>query len=818
LSTLPIVLGLVVAIVVAVIAIRPWSRDAKRDGAEASAAPSAIARPAAPPPRTPAIEVPADAPGWIAQPNAPKRRLAGSVLLDGAPAANVVVRVTSELSAVGLVPVLEQRSDANGRFDFGMQPAREFVVSAAVPQRLAAIEKIDLRAGDRSLILAITSCTVSLYGKVLDAAGGPIAGARILREDAIGAETDAHGNYDLCVPPAAPQREQLLVVARANGYGAISMIVAPSGRTMHDFILTPEATLAGRVIANERPVAHAKIVVEPDDAIGRYDEQPATTIAITDERGAFRITGLAGGRHRVAAFGRGVRAPPTVVVVEPGETKDVTLAARGEAIVRGRVLHAGQPVAGARVAIATKTHDASADSAVSQADGSFVLDRAPLGSVTFTTAPFRAPVKSFELAPGDNEIVLDVAPLAVVRGTLRHGKAPAALGRITLLGPTRIAAAADATGNFEVPGLEPGDYTIYAWTAARDAYVVDRKLSVTLGETRLDLDLIAGARFTGVVVDREARPVRGAYVAFYNNTNEGRCITDERGAFACTGFGPGTFDVSILSSASGGIELPIVDGKPTSLVSQEGKHVDGLRFVVGADDRRSIAGRVLDPAGAPIPDVTLRAMGNAYEGGAWMPLPKAVTNLDGAFQIANLAAGTYSLVAHMPDGSKAIRHDIAAGARDVTITVGPACAPPPPRDPKSKPASRVAWANSIELVGWDAPKAVAIGERFDVTLYFRVLRPLDRTWKIFVHAESGKQRANFDHDPAEGRCPTSLWKPGDLVVDRVAARFTDIHEPGRYTLWIGFFVGVAGRWQNLDVEAADRDANDRIPLATIEAR
>src|SRR5262249_29499559 len=128
---------------------------------------------------------------WLAQDGAPSRALTGRVVMDGAPAAGALVRLIADP-----LPVRELTVDAAGRFDFGEQLPREYTLGAWLPGRLAAIRHVDLRDpnGPREIELVLGDCVASLYGKVLDAAGTPIARAELLREGAIGGETDAAGN------------------------------------------------------------------------------------------------------------------------------------------------------------------------------------------------------------------------------------------------------------------------------------------------------------------------------------------------------------------------------------------------------------------------------------------------------------------------------------------------------------------------------------------------------------------------------------------------------------------------------------------------
>jgi hypothetical protein len=123
----------------------------------------------------------------------------------------------------------------------------------------------------------------------------------------------------------------------------------------------------------------------------------------------------------------------------------------------------------------------------------------------------------------------------------------------------------------------------------------------------------------------------------------------------------------------------------------------------------------------------------------------------------------------------------------------------------------------IRLIGYDMPARVSRGETFEMTLYYEVLAPVSRNWKVFVHIDRGRDRFNGDHEPAEGVCGTRYWQKGDIVVDRfeVSAGGTG-HPRGEHQVWTGFFVGSRGSWTNMEVsEADDADPQHRVRLGTI---
>ncbi len=820
-----------VAVLVAVLVIAARRDEARVGGAGASSAAQVAAatnratRPAElgdPFARVAAIA--ADKPpGWIAQEGVPARRIAGRVVDGGKPAVGALVRLTSELSLAGMVPALEQRTDAEGRFDFGEHVARPYAVGAAAPDRLAAIHRVDLRdPGLRSdaLELALLLCAGAYHGRVLDVGGSPIAYAQLRREDVIGTAADADGRYELCVLPSAERVEQLRVVVRAHGYGAVTIERAPAGRVRRDIVLTPEAVIAGRAL-DERgaAVADAKIWLEPDlDGRRPPSEQSAMLLAVTDAEGRFRFSGVHGGRHRLDGASRGRTAERQTLVVAAGaDVGDVALVMRATGRVRGRVTRGGQPVAGALV---HAPGDLS-DTAVSQPDGTFVLDRVAAGEQRLVATPFlvKRPEVIDVVGGAEQEVELEVAVQASVSGTVRRNGAPVPYARVNLSGPTPVSQQTDGEGRYRVDGLRAGTYGFYVDDKRRRAYNRGGGLEVKEAAHHVfDFELEAGARVTGVVVDGRGQPVVEVMVLFASrNGDEGRCMTDALGAFDCaTMNGEGAYTARVFPSDHETVAFPFVGAPPPPVTLADGNaQVDGVRLVI--DPRRlAIHGRVVDDAGRPVADVPVHAWGDGVRRDRWSQAPSGVTDVDGGFVIDALAPGAYELEVEALDGSRNPRSVAQAGARDVALVVArPTCTEASrsyrlrtePDGIGARPPARVVWgerAERIELVGWDVPATVKRGQPFEIVVYFRALAPLDRPWKVFVHVDSVRDRARHlaDHEPLNGECPTAAWQPGDLLVDRVTTTIRDTLPAGSYAMWIGFYTGWPPRWRNLEVHTA----------------
>lgn len=128
----------------------------------------------------------------------------------------------------------------------------------------------------------------------------------------------------------------------------------------------------------------------------------------------------------------------------------------------------------------------------------------------------------------------------------------------------------------------------------------------------------------------------------------------------------------------------------------------------------------------------------------------------------------------------------------------------------------VNFDNKVELIGYDMPRRVGRGDSFEMTLYFKVLKPVGGSWKVIGHIDRGNMRINADHDPIGGRCATSFWQEGDYIVDTFTVAAGDISFPkGPYQVFTGFFQGGSGNWTNMKVVSGNADQTDRVPLGTI---
>ncbi len=110
------------------------------------------------------------------------------------------------------------------------------------------------------------------------------------------------------------------------------------------------------------------------------------------------------------------------------------------------------------------------------------------------------------------------------------------------------------------------------------------------------------------------------------------------------------------------------------------------------------------------------------------------------------------------------------------LTIAPAYARPPITSavPPSAQAVNITYSDALQLLAYElSQRSASPGEQVSVKTYWRALKPLTADYSIYVHLfgregpEGEPQRlAQLDTYPGNGTYPTSLWQPGEIVVDR----------------------------------------------------
>jgi protocatechuate 3,4-dioxygenase beta subunit len=597
------------------------------------------------------------------QVNVGERAIGGIVLFEGKPLAGATVRLSSRVTK------LERTSDSAGRFDFGPLPAAIYNVTADKPKLTSAWQWIDLRhprpfVKPDEMRLVLHACTASLFGIVRDAASGVIAGAHVGPTPDSGVETNAAGEYELCVDVGSQR-----VVVTADGYATHHDSASAYGRLRRDFALVPEAIVAGRVVrASDRSaVPNALVTVRRDYGTEEH--------ATADDQGRFRIVGLEAGTYAVTARAeRLASARPALVTAEMGEPGDEVLCTVEDAFrVAGKLVADGEPVAGMTInlsAIEPQQMRSFPLNAITQPDGTFVIDhvvpgeyRLSISGVEFTTKPANVVVKTADV----NDIALEIEKLGSISGRLtRNGKpVDSTWVRATSERGRGSSGYANHDGRYEIVSLPAGTFETYAQSERDGVFTHGPTITLARGEHRtgVDLDLNLAGKISGKVVDQNGAPVANAYLRFslLGGADYGAATTEQDGSFTAAALsGGGDYVYEVRASERSPVRFEPANGRrrfPPIAVRDGDTHVSGVVITVRRE-LLSIAGRVVDDDHRPLANVVVAL--DMPERGITM------TGDDGAFKLDGLAPGTYGLHAQAV-GRRTQLDDIAAGKQDLEI-------------------------------------------------------------------------------------------------------------------------------------------------------
>jgi RNA polymerase sigma-70 factor (ECF subfamily) len=651
-KTVTIALLLLALLIGAVFVISRQSSRSRGDYATSS--PSS-----AHPPPTTLVERPA----MFAQPGIGRRHVRGRVISDGVPYHGAAVQLVHDQTEIVLT---ETKSGADGTFDLGEHAADVFVVIASAPDRAALPVYVDLRTSKAPDVeLRLVGCS-HVSGAVVDGSGAPIGHARIRRNGvpAPVVETDATGHYDLCTHYGSTTLHY-----SASGYQSLLVTLDVAATTSRNVVLIPEATVAGKVVtADDSPVAGAWVVIDPSDH-GNERNAPVTGFSAAD--GTFRITGVSPGRNLVAGFAPGMRSThKQEVVIGAGQvTENIVVRLAPSATIRGVVVAGGAPVADAGVGIKIGNRDETGVLAVTQADGSFVIDRAPRGDVALYVANHNvlAP-RSVHIDDRQNTVRIEVQRMGAVRGRVLRQNAPVVNAQVNCL---RSIVFTDAGGNYICDGVDDGPQLLSAYASPGEWGRAT--VTVTRGETaNLDIPLTFSATICGHVVDERGAPVPGIEVRVAERTtnDDGKDTSAADGAFCARELTGGTYDVAAY--AGGRVLEPLTPLPAVTLGATEAKSIT----IAVAAPRLTISGSVSDPHGAPVVDSIVRIVTADKLGtpdfDSRSPSSLALTDEAGHFAVSRLAAGEYTVIATARDGSSVTRSPVTAGARDVAITLASA--------------------------------------------------------------------------------------------------------------------------------------------------
>lgn len=506
-----------------------------------------------------------------------------------------------------------------------------------------------------------------ISGVVLDAIGGPIAGARIsARGAAAGSELDVtsisagSGEFRLRLPMGSCQ-----VSVEAEGYARVLHELYSPARDVR-LLLSPESAIVGRVVseAEQQPVAGVTVTAKKSDG------PPYSLLSsVSDATGAFALRQLPAGTHHLEALSPAFRGERISVDVGAADTvTGIELKVTSATTVRGAIRAGGAGCAAGILEISGPV------ALISTADaaGKVEVQGVPPGSYELTaTCPSALPFREL-LVVGNGPISRswELETGIVVRGSVETAAGrPLADAVITWTrggeatqdgaAPARPAqessCVSDVHGEFVCSGLEPGHYAGALHVQGKlQSAAPELHLQGPMGSARIQVRADASGTIRVNVDDGTNAP--GAAIAVFACSRQGAPLLAQREGqgFLLTGLPLGTYGVHLGSGeCTGAIEAPLT-------LERDGQVVN---VTLTPPPLAGVRGRLLDSAGAPVPDAWVRA---SDPHPAWALLlegaPAVMTDAEGEFSVSGLLPGRYEVLAYA--GSHAARQSVELAPGD----------------------------------------------------------------------------------------------------------------------------------------------------------
>jgi hypothetical protein len=535
-------------------------------------------------------------------------------------------------ASAGTVPQPESPEDlgARGTADAGSTP-----LLAQVPTQEDGVLEVDVVAGGQP----VPGASVRLYWR----------GARDPNLDEVSwrlastGTTDAKGRVRLASRPGS-----YLVAVHAPGYAALRRdVVRPLGEALTHLRLTLEAgqSLTGRTVVRGRnePLPMVELVLTAHGReleIWQRAEAPAEerVYASSDERGNFRVDGLATGGYLLEARAPGY-ARKVLRQVKVPTAGPLTVALEEASVIEGFVEDSrGRPASGAEVQVGSR----SASQVVTTGEGGGFSVEVEAGiHVLSARRGDEAGSLDKPVVVSTGKTVRDVrlrlGPGATLEGLVvaKSSGAPVAGAHVDVspLGNSGDSgrAVTDDTGHFSVSGLAPGSYDVVV-NAPGFTQLIRRGPTVAPGERfSLELQLSGSGTVEGHVRDAAGQPVTGARVAGGSTGDApAETRTDAEGAYRIEGLSTG---VQYFRASREGATL----GATRSVEVTEG---GTARLDFTLEETGTVEGVVRSTSG-PLPSEPLSVMAFAEARNGAGPSSMGRTEVD--------ASGNFRLT--LPEGS-----------------------------------------------------------------------------------------------------------------------------------------------------------------------
>lgn len=559
-------------------------------------------------------------------------------------------------------PETWRRADGEGRFSLG-GPPDDRSLAPQVEALAPGYSRGSLPAGPAELVLALEPADRILSGRVQDAGGEPLAGARIEVSDrdrrfSFTATTGEDGAYRLTGLPSSPLWAR---VSKATYLPAKEPLNPAFAELRRDFTLEAGRLLVGQLVGSRgQPIAGGEVALA-----GASSNEPDEPLGLTDREGRFELGTLEPGRHLLVFTAPGLVRLELPVEL-PAAEDDLDLGAiemAEQESFGGRVVDEdGEPLEGAAV-FAWRGEEGRElllewptwrrPDATSGADGKFDLPGLAAGESIGVEirAPGRPPIfaKNVAVVAGEGPDFVVPRGAALEVEVLGSGREPLAGAAITLvrLGVDQFEnfQLTDRDGRAVYPALPAGPLELRI--ESRDYGVYRRQLELERGENA-SVQVVLGEDGTvldGRVFLPDGLPATGftVFVDTGDRTTPPPAFTrvDEAGFYHLEGLPTGTVAVEVSGT---GKYAPIYRRR----VSLEGAQ-NQLDIDLPEASVREIAVRVVAEDGQPLEGVGVTIYYKRRKGGI-ISLSRR-SDGDGLALFSRMPAATYEIMVWAPDPS-----------------------------------------------------------------------------------------------------------------------------------------------------------------------
>lgn len=623
------------------------------------------------------------------------RRIAGVVLLDGAPApgASVTLRLalTTAARAAAGPPLLGRAgladsargdrerpprgaggprvertaTDAGGRFTFVVQGPGQYDLAAERGAALGHAAGELPGGGERAEVVIALTGAGEIRGAVRDPDGRAIPSARVQLTPgrapfADEIPVDAGGRFSLALPPTPAGSVATTLAVTADGFVTWQQSLAPTATTAVDLEVTLRRAATARGVvrtADGRPVPGAQVALYRPGAGATLPDRaddPPIDVATTGPDGSFELLHAPAGHYALAALNHGPE--PRADLDLPDAHVRLTLAPGGD--LRGAVLESdGRETLRTLITLTAEGSEREARlQTTTDLHGVFQIDDLPAGHYRLSALALDGSLRDahadVEVVAGRRQDVRLHFPAGLAITGLVRDEAGRPVPRIEVramppLKRMETREAADATdgpgathtddqGRFFIRDLRPGTYLVTAARRSANGRLLAQQVaSATTGTRDLAITFPAVVEVRGRVVGAAGMPVPTFHV-------NGELQQDAAGVFSVA--------LPARPGASVTVAAPEIGERTLELGDLTGKTVLTLPDVV-LNRGRTLRGQVL-----------------AVEGRT--PVPAAMLSAGARSAVATTDAAGRFLLDNAPDAPFALRVS-APGYAEATVPVAP---------------------------------------------------------------------------------------------------------------------------------------------------